>query len=533
MPGVPAGPRSPSPPLAGAEAAACAAPLQAAARAYRSSGVPLRVALAVALVVTGWAVGAAGGGGGLRARWAAAAAAAAAGAAAVFAYALLRVVRTLRGIEAAGHVLEVDGDRACVAAVYSERLGNNLLQWCAARERAAMANAAFRAPALAPPFAALAVRAPAPREPAETAASAAASPLRLCAALRAHPCGLFGAGAWLAHPSSGAVINSRLFCGREGVLRGWLAAAMRADAAAAGAAAAAIAWAPTDVAVHVRLGDIVWGHHAAYRPLPMSYYAAALRAVAARREVAAVGRVVIIAEDPTDDIVQRMVAVMSGWLPGAGRVSARGASAAADFCALASAPNIVLSVSTFAWCAAWAGAAEVVVLPDWGLLRAHVWQPLAGGAPVPHDLGLRDGDWVDAAAATVLAAARTPAILAADAAVRAAVGLAIAHAAVFGLAPPPADAQQDGDATRAVATLSPDALAALTADARAAGFLAGGGAGADAAANAIYAAIAQRLPALRELVLREAARVVRIPLPDLGLWHGHYAHTTEALFDTD
>jgi hypothetical protein len=246
--------------------------------------------------------------------------------------------------------------------------------------------------------------------------------------------------------------------------------------------------------------------------------------------------VVLVAEDPTDDIVQRMVAVMSGWLPGAGRVSARGASAAADFGVLASAPNIVLSVSTFAWCAAWAGAAEVVVLPDWGLLRAHAWEPVAGGALAPHDLGMRDGEWVDAAATSVLAAARAPAALAADAAVRAAVGLAIAHAAVFGLAPPASLQQADGDAgdaTRAVATLTPDELAQLTADARAAGLLRGGGAAADAMADAVYAVIAQRLPALRDLVLCEAARVVRIPLPDLGLWQGHYAHTTEALFDTE
>lgn len=31
-------------------------------------------------------------------------------------------------------------------------------------------------------------------------------------------------------------------------------------------------WGPHDVAVHVRLGDILHGYHAAYRPLPMSFY---------------------------------------------------------------------------------------------------------------------------------------------------------------------------------------------------------------------------------------------------------------------
>ena len=33
-----------------------------------------------------------------------------------------------------------------------------------------------------------------------------------------------------------------------------------------------VVWGPHDVAVHVRLGDILHGYHAAYRPLPMTFY---------------------------------------------------------------------------------------------------------------------------------------------------------------------------------------------------------------------------------------------------------------------
>ena len=73
-------------------------------------------------------------------------------------------------------------------------------------------------------------------------------------------------------------MNTRLFAGHERAIADWLAPGL---AAAAGAAEdEVLSWGPRDVAIHVRVGDILWGHHPAYRPLPMSFYRAALRAVA-------------------------------------------------------------------------------------------------------------------------------------------------------------------------------------------------------------------------------------------------------------
>ena len=281
-------------------------------------------------------------------------------------------------------------------ARYSDRLGNNLFQYVHARLRAAFLDVAFEAPPLGAPFSAAAVRVERwgcggggrPAHAQQLRGEAAGGP-GWQAAWRA----------WLLEPTCRYSMNTRLLAGFEAQVAGWLRPCL--DALPPPPPAAALpAWGPRDVAIHVRLGDILWGHHAAYRPLPMAFYWAALQAVAARLDGGGsssegLGRVVLVGEGAAQAaLVARMAAALRD--PGAAHARGGGLRLAAvevhaggsvgeDLRLLASAPALVLSVSSFSWWAAFlargggggggGGRVRTVVLPQWGLLLPHAWQP--------------------------------------------------------------------------------------------------------------------------------------------------------------
>lgn len=298
---------------------------------------------------------------------------------------------------------------------YSERLGNNVMQYMLGRSRARMMGAAFAAPRLAPPFSDADVfvlpRAPGAvfqvaggdvaLSPFQDAVGVAGRLLRSAAWRRAW-------AAWLLHPSSGYIMNTALFCGMERSIKSWLTPSLEVALRAARAAAAPLesdasrithaddpmlsGWRKSDVAIHVRLGDILWGHHAAYRPLPMSFYRAALGALPGGGTTPR--RVVLVTEDRTHEIVLRM----ADWLLRARLASCvrlQSSTLAGDFLTLYTAPALICSISSFAWCAAFLGSASSVVVPVYGLLKKQVWFP-SPGVPAMHDMTLRDDGWVDA-----------------------------------------------------------------------------------------------------------------------------------------
>jgi hypothetical protein len=86
--------------------------------------------------------------------------------------------------------------------------------------------------------------------------------------------------AMLAAPTVEYVSNTSLFVGLESEVRGWVSPCLALEPGgspghAPGSARDSVAtgsWGPNDVAIHVRLGDILHAHHAAYRPLPLSFY---------------------------------------------------------------------------------------------------------------------------------------------------------------------------------------------------------------------------------------------------------------------
>jgi hypothetical protein len=488
-----------------------------------------------------------------------------------------------------------------VKAVYSERLGNNLFQYAISRLRFVHRNilvepAAFEAPPLGAPFAPVPCWAD-PLPPLDRT-------LLKARAVDGTGTSLSNASARFlsaASASSGYVMNTRLFLGSEDLIRSWfcpalvpgqaaeeavsdptaarlartgqLVSACLGDSgstpasAATGAGAESIrdlhgpyllapvvrwpdpidapvgaAW-RRDVAVHVRLGDILWGHHCAYRPLPMSFYRRALVEVgrrlppaqgeapgggAAEQDDAVYVRrlrcIVLVTEDPTNEIIARMVACLRAFLDSCSATAAAGSprpavlvhsrSVQADFLALYSAPNLVLSISTFAWWAAFLalprreaaqrlGGGGTAVYPRWGLFVTHHWRPVPSQSQALHDLTLYDGSWVRGALSEKTPIARAengvdPALLQ---------GSVATVATAF-----PRDSLDKHALTITSLGASRLAVAAI------------------ACTDADVAATASPDPLVRSM-LRPSRSVVELALPGIGRWTGNYRHTLESLFD--
>ena len=302
-------------------------------------------------------------------------------------------------------------------ASYSDRLGNHVFQYVYARLRASLLDVRFEAPRLGGLFAGAATAverfASGGGGGSDTANGDAphhAALLRPRGDGGGEPCAGWreASAAWLREPSCRYSMNTRLWAGREGEVAAWL----RPGLDAASAAGAAPLWGPRDVAIHVRVGDILWGHHAAYRPLPLSFYRAALAEVAARLDGggsgchgggAPLGRAVLIAEALDHPLVGRMAAALRALAGADGAPLLRagvsvgfcrgGSSVSDDLAALYTAPALILSVSSFAWWPAFLSrAARVVVVPQWGLLKPHEWEPAPHrrpGATVVQDTTLR------------------------------------------------------------------------------------------------------------------------------------------------
>ncbi len=123
--------------------------------------------------------------------------------------------------------------------------------------------------------------------------------------------------------------------------------------------------------IHVRSGGDVWQDMSEGRPvardypaLPFSFYASVVR----ERQWRAI---TVVTQHPDDPMVQRLVTCFGA------RVCA--GTAVNDFNRLRSARNIVLSVSTFAWWAAWLSDAQRIYYPVAGLFdparaRSRPWE---------------------------------------------------------------------------------------------------------------------------------------------------------------
>ena len=348
-------------------------------------------------------------------------------------------------------------DTVRVRALYRDRLGNRLFQYCTARLRAAFLDVAFEAPPLIAPFGSLTRYV---ARWSRDGGSDAVGSVRHAALLRRRSCCSSSSGSvrcarcggareltsaswkatatrWLEVPS--CQMDTRLFAGSESAIASWLRPALVSSEVARRGQAGTATPGPHDVAVHLRVGDIIWGIHSAYRPLPMSFYSTALRAIAAatwlrdgaasadasspakqirRRRGASLshtttpatasrtllpsgeqadstllrgqlGRVVVVTEHATAPIVLRTAAYFRQLrlrtdrndvrpappLVGGDVVVAAG-TVSDDLGALFAASNLVLSLSSFAWWPAFLStAAHCVVVPRWGLLQPQLWCP--------------------------------------------------------------------------------------------------------------------------------------------------------------
>jgi hypothetical protein len=242
-----------------------------------------------------------------------------------------------------------------VEVEYVGRLGNHLAQYCLGRIIASTLGFRFYAPAIAGFPHACACPNPLwrllPARPGE----------RLTGRHR------FDLAAVLANRRrrrlflSGPFLRYEYYRPHKPQIRRWLASAT-----------AASAWfGDDDLTIHIRTGDLWQSNragpiHPEYHALPFSFYAHVIKQRAWRR-------VVVVAEDTSDAMVQALhrrfgAEVLSG-------------GATEDFERLRRSRNIVLSVSSFAWWAAWLSDAQRIFYPLVGLFdpqrarqRPAAWQ---------------------------------------------------------------------------------------------------------------------------------------------------------------
>lgn len=154
--------------------------------------------------------------------------------------------------------------------------------------------------------------------------------------------------------------------------------------------------APDDLTIHVRAGDI-WQRgrpsrraHPDYHALPFSFYDAILRS---RRW----GKVTVVTEDRFDPMVCKLVAHCGAEV--------QAGSVLEDFKVLRASANLVMSVSSYAWWAAWLSDAARIYFPLVGIfdprrmqLRRSHWRPDLWVDDEPRYQRVRppgmDGPWI-------------------------------------------------------------------------------------------------------------------------------------------
>ena len=136
-----------------------------------------------------------------------------------------------------------------------------------------------------------------------------------------------------------------------------------------------------DIVIHVRLGDILWGHHAAYRPLPISFYLTSLDTIFDRKQESKSNNIstkseinkhdmytiVLVTDDPNHIIIEKMKIILCSYLQGDSSyshghrgtsfgqypncvINVQSLSIATDFNTLLTAKDgLILSVSSFSW----------------------------------------------------------------------------------------------------------------------------------------------------------------------------------------
>jgi hypothetical protein len=128
---------------------------------------------------------------------------------------------------------------------------------------------------------------------------------------------------------------------------------------------------PDDLTIHLRAGDL-WQAgcdtpvHPEYHALPLSFYADVVNERPWRK-------VVVVTEDDADPMVRALVSRFGAVLLSGTPLE--------DFARLRASSNLILSVSSFSWWAAWLSAAQRIYFPVAGLFdgaraarRPVAWQ---------------------------------------------------------------------------------------------------------------------------------------------------------------
>lgn len=352
---------------------------------------------------------------------------------------------------------EADRQSIILRVVYTDRLGNQVFQYVGARLRAMYLDIAFEAPKLGAPFNEVStfvdrwdatssidstIRHPfllRKRSCCSQAASSATRSTEKCdncagvSKLLSTPSWEKARSSVILAPSCRYSMNTRTMAGFESLVKAWLLPSFYSNLSAlseklnrplsatgtsnklnvsasddtATVAKPVLSFGPHDIVFHVRLGDILWGHHGAYRPLPLSFYKASVRSIQLQwlkeeqgRDVRVDataseddmkppvdGRIIIVTESENHTLIAQLKSAFEsiGWT-----VVTQSHSITGDLSTLLLAPQLVLSISSFAWWPAFLGQARHVVVPRWGMLTPHVWIPSSSHpqVKVQHDMSI-------------------------------------------------------------------------------------------------------------------------------------------------
>ncbi len=257
---------------------------------------------------------------------------------------------------------------ASVRAHLTNQLGNHVFQYIYARSLAGALGVPFSSPRLGGPFKHLPTHVP------------AAAPSGLSQQDTGEVHSTDRAQALLARAGNVWMQDSGIYDEAQwGRIKSWLGASVDACGAQLSAAIQQGGQAgglpelgDHDVVAHVRLGDIVSGLHASYRPLPYLFYREALQAVIHRQGGVLPKRVLLVTNEPQHAIVRRLKTALQDWLHSEHPRSAPTGdtpcvfevyshSMLGDFLLMRGAANLILSVSTFSWWAGILGSGFVVV----------------------------------------------------------------------------------------------------------------------------------------------------------------------------
>eukprot|EP01138_Halocafeteria_seosinensis_P007415 gb/GECG01007580.1/.p1 GENE.gb/GECG01007580.1/~~gb/GECG01007580.1/.p1 ORF type:complete len:478 (+),score=37.43 gb/GECG01007580.1/:1-1434(+) len=279
-----------------------------------------------------------------------------------------------------------------VQAIYTDRLGNHVFQYCYARMFAMLVGANFEAKPISKPFDSLPTCIPANPAASDKFCEGYSLEPTTSKRERTKSIGLTKKAYeetkknevdkkrekvlrnWFQYPVSQYAQDLYIF--NIALLKKWVKESV--DKCSERDGSKVPQFDKSELVIHVRLGDILWGHHAAYRPLPFSFYREAIATFSGSLPP----KITLVTESRNHSIIRRLrdhleeytanLHLQEGSDQNFAGVHVQSEDMVTDFLTLYHAPRLVFSVSTFCWWAGFLGD-SAIIYPIVGVFRPSPW----------------------------------------------------------------------------------------------------------------------------------------------------------------